>query len=99
MTTAEVINLIATVAGILGGLGGLGVVVVRWLVRDSIEPVRVEVHALSIDLRVTLASLRERVDAHGERIDDLEGRVAEKVGHAELDQAILTHSRAEHGGA
>jgi hypothetical protein len=92
MSFADVTSVLGTIVGILGGLGGLGVLVVRWLVRDTIEPVRVEVHSMSVDLRVTLAALKERVEQHGHRIEQLEDRVdridADKVGRADLDRAM-----------
>lgn len=101
MTIAEMTSMVGTIVGILGGLGGLGVLVVRWVVRDAVEPVRVEQQSMSIDIRVTLAALRERVEQHGHRIDDLEDRVgrveADKVGRADLDRAMARKIPA--GGA
>jgi hypothetical protein len=84
--------MLGSVVGIVGGLGAVGVLVVRWVVRDSTEPMRVEMQGMSTDLRVTLAALRERVDQHGHRIEELEDRVgrveADKVGRAEIDRAL-----------
>lgn len=92
MSFAEVTSMVGTIVGILGGLGGLGVLVVRWVVRDAVEPVRVEQQSMSIDLRVTLAALKERVEQHGHRIEALEDRVdridADKVGRADLDRSM-----------
>ena len=97
MSYAEMTSMIGTVVGILGGLGGLGVLVVRWVVRDAVEPMRVEQQSMSIDVRVTLAALKERVESSCARIDDLEDRVgrveADKVGRADLDRALAHMSR------
>ena len=97
MSYAEMTSMLGTVVGILGGLGGLMVLVVRWVVRDAVEPMRVEQQSMSVDVRVTLAALKERVEANCARIEDLEDRVgrveSDKVGRADLDRALAHMSR------
>ena len=90
MTPHDVMNMVGTVVGIIAGVGGFGVVVIRWIVRDTLEPMRVEMQALSTDIRITLAAIKAEVEAHAHRLENLEDKVellgADKVSRTDLDR-------------
>lgn len=92
MTADDALRTLATGIGALSALMALVVMLVRWVVREQVEPLKDSVHRMSEDLKTAVVGLRQTVEDHDRRLTHAERALerlhADKASHVDVQLRI-----------
>lgn len=101
MDVVDMIKAMAPAVVILATLGAFVMVLMRWIVRDSTVAIEKELHAIAVDVRLTLSRLETTVAHHHGEIETLKAKVDslrdDKAGKGELDLRVQVEVQREVG--